>query len=91
VVTFLWVPLASRFTFHVSKQGVWGYFLILAAALALLPLAARSGGPIAAYVLSVLSFWGALCFAALIAANVGLGLLAALRWLCRLISLRVLA
>jgi len=91
VVTFLWVPLASRFTFHVSKPGVWRYFLILAATLLLLPLAASLGGTFVGYGLSLLIAWGALALAALVIADVGLGLLAALRWLCRLISLRVLA
>jgi len=91
VVSFLWLPLASRFKYRDSEPGVRGYFLILAVILALLPLAARLGGALAAYVLSALSFWGALCCAALVGTNVGLGLLAGLRWLRRLICLDVLA
>jgi len=73
------------------RSAAWAYFVVLAAALALLPLTARSGGTPAAFVLSVLSTWGAFCFAALIAADVSLGLLAVFRWLLRLVSLRVIA
>jgi len=72
-------------------SATWAYFCVLAAALALLPVTARSGGPFAAYMLSVLSIWGAFCFAALIAADLGLGLLAVFRWLLRLLSLHVIA
>jgi uncharacterized membrane protein len=71
--------------------GSWLYFSGLAATGMLLPLAGSLGGTFTAYGLSAMAAWGALCFAALIVANVGLGLLAALRWLCRLISLRALA
>jgi hypothetical protein len=69
---------------------VWGYFLILAATLILLPLAAEFGELFAGYGLSLLITWGALVFVALVVADLGLGLLATLRWLFRLISLRVL-
>ena len=81
VVTFLWLPLNSRFTFHASR--ITSYFLILAATLMLLPLAAKLGGIFAAYLLSGLIVWGALALVILMSADVALGLVGALRWLRR--------
>ena len=81
VVTFLWLPLDSRFTFHVSH--VTSYFLILAVTLMVLPLAAKLGGTFAAYLLSGLIVWGALALVLLVSADVALGLVGALRWLRR--------
>lgn len=72
-------------------SGTWAYFFVLASALVILPWVAGSGGPLAAYILSVLGFWGALCFAALIIADIGLGLFAVFRWLLRFVSLCVFA
>jgi uncharacterized membrane protein len=84
VVTFLWLPLSSHFTFHVSRPGVWAYFLILGGTLILLPLAASMGGTFAAYALSALVAWGAAALFALVAADVILGLRGVLCWLRRL-------
>jgi uncharacterized membrane protein len=89
VVTFLWLPLSSRFTFHVSRPGVRYYFLVLGATLLLLPLAASVGGTFAAYALSGLIGWGALALFALVVAGVILGLLGILRRMRRAASSRV--
>jgi uncharacterized membrane protein len=66
-----------------GQSGVLGYFLVLAATLVILPLTASLGGALAAHVLCVLITWGMLCFAALVVANIGLGLLATSRWCLR--------
>jgi uncharacterized membrane protein len=91
VVTFLRLPLASRFTFHVSRPAVWGYFLILGATVALLPLVASVGGQVAAFALSGIIACGALALLALVVANISLGLFAILRWARRLTSRRIAA
>ena len=65
------------------------YFLALAAALVLLPLAAKFGGLLAAIVLCALLAWGAVAILLLTAADLSLGLLSVLRWLRRLASPRV--
>lgn len=88
VVTFLWLPLSSRFTFHVSRPAMQGYFLVLGAVLVLLPLAASMGGPLAAYALSALITWGALALLALVAANLILGLFGVLCWMRRFAAAR---
>ena len=59
------------------------YFLVLVATLVLLPLAASLGGALVAHVLCVLVTWGMLCLAALVVANVAIGLLATSRWCLR--------
>lgn len=61
-----------------------GYFILLGATLILLPATAMLGGSCAAYGLSGAACWGALVLAALIAGDVSLGLLGALRLLRRL-------
>jgi len=62
----------------------WFYFVMLGATLILLPTTAMLGGALAAYGLSGAACWGALVLAALIAGDVSLGLLGALRLLRRL-------
>ena len=94
VVTFLWLPLNSRITYHVSlfthhASRITPYFLILAATLMLLPLAASLGGTFAAYLLSGLIAWGAMVLVVLVSADVGLGLIGVRRWLRRRTSPRV--
>jgi uncharacterized membrane protein len=89
VVTFLWLPLSQRAGKPRSRplwlQGsAWGYFVILGAAVILLPTTAMLGGAFAAYGLSGAACWGALVLAALIAGDVCLGLLGGLRLLRRL-------
>jgi uncharacterized membrane protein len=89
VVTFLWLPLGQRAGEPLSRPlraqySAWCYFAILGAALILLPATAILGGAFAAYGLSGAAFWGALLLVALIAGNVSLGLLGALRLLRRL-------
>jgi uncharacterized membrane protein len=65
------------------------YFLILGATLIALPTTAMLGGACAAYGLSGAACWGALVLAALIAGDVSLGLLGALRLLRRLTRARL--
>jgi uncharacterized membrane protein len=88
VVTFLWLPLSSRFTFHVSRPGVRSYFLILGVTLIVLPVAASVGGTLTGFALSGLIAWGGLALLALIAADVVLGLRGLVCWLRRLPSSR---
>ena len=89
VVTFLWLPLSSRFTLHVSRASMRSYFLLVGVTLVLLPMAASVGGTFAAYALSGLIAWGGLALLALVAANVILGLRGVVCWLRRLPSSRV--
>jgi hypothetical protein len=89
VVTFLRLPLSQRDGKPRSRplglqDSAWGYFVMLGATLILLPTTAMLAGVFAAYGLSGAAFWGALVLAALIAGDVCLGLLGALRLLRRL-------
>ena len=89
VVTFLWLPLSQEVGLRLSRpvgvqDSAWGYFAVLGATLILLPTTAMLGGAFAAYGLSGGAFWGALVLVALIAGDVCLGLVGALRLLRRL-------
>jgi hypothetical protein len=74
--------IACQVLTHCTRRVT--YFVALAAALILLPIALRLGGTLAAYALSGLAFWGALALAALAVGDVSLGLLGAFRLLRRL-------
>jgi len=69
---------------HSHRLRQASYFLILAATLALLPVAATLGGSFAGYILSLLALWGSLALTALVAGNVSLAVLGMLRWSQRL-------
>ena len=87
VVTFLWLPLASRAGETPAAPWLpaagWRYFLGLGATLLLLPAAASAGGRIAGYILAGLIAWGALAVIGLAAADISLGVLGVLRRLRR--------
>ena len=83
VATFLWLPLAPRFTFPVSAHGARGYFLVLGVTLLCVPLLASVGGTVAAYTLSALIAWGGLALLTLVASDLSLAVLGAVRWLRR--------
>jgi hypothetical protein len=89
VVTFLWLPLSSRFAFRAGPSAARKYFLVLAAALALLPLVAAVGGTFVAYLLSGATACGAAALLALVMADVGCGVIGALRWTRRRMTWRL--
>ncbi len=84
VVTFLWLPLQCRAGASPAsprmQSATRDYRLILGTTLIVLPLAAKLGGAAVAYVLSGLITCGALALSLLAIADVGLGVLAAIRW-----------
>jgi len=92
LITFLRLPWCGMAGKQCHPYPAWVcYSLILAATLVILPLTAARGGPTAAYVLSGLIAVGALALGSLAVADVGLGLLGALRWLRRSIHRRLAA
>ncbi len=86
VVTFLWLVPASQWTHRTrGPRAAWGYALGLVLTLALLPVLTESGDRRAAWALAGLAVAGALSLAALVVANVALGL-AGLTRFCRRVA-----
>jgi hypothetical protein len=85
VVTFLWLPLKGK----AGDKPAHFYLLMLGATLAILPVSAAMGGPLAAYVLAGLALCGALTLLALVIANLVLGAIGTARVFRRVASPRL--